>query len=381
MNVCIATDFHIVLYNNRYYLKTQLSTIIKRYYSVFGKLDFCGRVFNLEDIDDSLEDVTEMIREISVIPSWNQLFSKKFKKEIKDIVLKSDLIIARCPGIISNLTVDIARKLGKKCFAECMACTWDALWNHSLKGKIVAPYMFFKMKQVVKNADYALYVTDEFLQKRYPTTGKNIGISNVKIAEISNEVIGKRLEKIKETDKKNITFLTSAAVNVKYKGQEYVIKAIRDLNEAGINVTYKLAGGGSNERLLNIAKKYGVEKNVIFLGSLPHDEVFKNLDKTDIYVQPSLQEGLPRALVEALSRGCICIGARTGGIPELLQDRFVLRRKSVKDIVNAVKSICEKEDWEEISKENFEKAREYEETKLDEKRNEFYKMLKEEIEQ
>ncbi len=380
MNVCIATDFHIVMCNNRYYLKTQLSTIIKRYYSVFGKLDFCGRVFNFDDVDESMEDVTEMVGEIAVISSWNQLFSKRFRKEIHDIISKADLIIARCPGIISNLTVDIARKSGKKYFAECMACTWDALWNHSIKGKIVAPYMFVKMKQVVKNADYALYVTNEFLQNRYPTNGKNIGVSDVKIAEITDEVVAKRLEKIKTADKKNITLMTSAAVNVKYKGQGYVIKAIKALKEAEINVTYKLAGGGSNERLSCIAKKYGVEENVIFLGSLSHDEVFKNLDKTDIYVQPSLQEGLPRALVEAMSRGCICIGARTGGIPELLQERFVLRRKNVKDIVRAIKNICEREDWETIVKENFEKAREYEETKLDKKRNEFYKMVKEEVE-
>jgi len=47
-------------------------------------------------------------------------------------------------------------------------------------------------------------------------------------------------------------------------------------------------------------------------------EVAKWLDQLDVYLQPSYQEGLPRATIEALNRGLLVIGSTAGGIPELL---------------------------------------------------------------
>ena len=61
--------------------------------------------------------------------------------------------------------------------------------------------------------------------------------------------------------------------------------------------------------------------------------MFELLDECDIYLQPSLQEGLPRSVIEAMSRGCACIGAATAGIPELLESEYVVKRKSVQENV------------------------------------------------
>ena len=57
----------------------------------------------------------------------------------------------------------------------------------------------------------------------------------------------------------------------------------------------------------------------MFNGVLPSGQPVLNwLDDIDIYVQPSFQEGLPRALVEAMSGGRPAFASTTGGIPELL---------------------------------------------------------------
>jgi len=57
---------------------------------------------------------------------------------------------------------------------------------------------------------------------------------------------------------------------------------------------------------------------VSFEGVLSRSDVFDWLDEIDVYVQPSRTEGLPRALIEAMSRACPAIGSAVGGIPELL---------------------------------------------------------------
>ena len=106
---------------------------------------------------------------------------------------------------------------------------------------------------------------------------------------------------------------TAAAVNVAFKGQRYVIEALARLKAAGrTDVEYRLAGGGDPTALRELAQRLGVAEQVAFAGSLPHDAVFSWLDGLDLYIQPSLQEGLPRALIEAMSRGLPAFAAHTG---------------------------------------------------------------------
>ena len=111
------------------------------------------------------------------------------------------------------------------------------------------------------------------------------------------------------------------------------------------------------------------------------DEIFTYLDCVDIYIQPSLQEGLPRSLIEALSRGCLCLGAKTAGIPELIEDRLVFERRSPKGITDAIINInnCTVPEKIQIAKNNYEKAQEYTSMVLDERRNRYYKTIIENV--
>ena len=257
-----------------------------------------------------------------------------------------------------------------------MGCAWDAYWNHGLVGKMAAPYVFAKMKQTVYHADYALYVTNEFLQKRYPCKNSSVAASNVQLVEVSDDVLSKRIERIKKCDTKTLRLMTTAAVDVRYKGQEFVIKAIPLLNKAGIRVQYLLVGGGDQTYLKEIAKSCGVDDQVVFVGRLPLPEVFELLDTVDIYIQPSLQEGLPRSVIEAMSRGCPAIGARTAGIPELLSPECVVRRKSSTDIAETIISIANQEKMEALAKRNFAEAKEYRNDVLNARREAYFARIK-----
>ena len=61
------------------------------------------------------------------------------------------------------------------------------------------------------------------------------------------------------------------------------------------------------------------ENRVVVTGQLavPH-EVNRHLQLCDVYLQPSLWDGMPNALLEAMSAGCGCIGSDAGGIPEII---------------------------------------------------------------
>ena len=271
----------------------------------------------------------------------------------------------------------IKQKHNKPYMIEVVSCIWDSLLNHSIKGKILALPTMIMMKNAIKNSPFTLYVTERFLQEKYPSNGFEVGVSDVIIRPTSEEERKKRFIKIQNMNFKNkIKLGTAAAVDVKYKGQEFVIKAIELLKKEGIDdIEYHLAGGGDQSRLKKLAKKLNVADNIIFHGSVRHDDIIKFLDEIDIYIQPSLQEGLPRAVVEAMSRGCPCIGSNTGGIPELLMDDMICSKKKMsQEIVNKIKIMLCKEKMMSSAYYSFEKAQSFQKEILDTRRSDF--MLK-----
>lgn len=378
MRLLFAHDHIFYKYNNQYYSTGGLSKeVLKRYTDIFDEIVIVSRQKEINTYNNKLTLASmEKIKFVD-IPNFKQIrnINKIFtaKKVINNEVRQCDVVIARLPSSIGSLAVKFAKKNKKPYLTEVVACPWDALWNHSLKGKIVAPFTYYKTKMNVKNAPYVLYVTNEFLQNRYPTNGKMIGCSDVQLPSLDKDILNKRLNKINRmSNNMPIVIGTIAAVNVRYKGQEYVIKAISQLNKEGYNFEYHLAGGGDNSYLKALANKYGVLDKVKFLGSMPHDKVFAYLDNIDLYIQPSRQEGLPRALVEAMSRGCPALGSKTGGIPELLNEKFIFNNCKVNEIYSLLKKMNNRIMLEE-AKRSFEKAKEYDKADLGEKSKSFYK--------
>lgn len=367
--------------DNNYYGTAHNDKTFKRYYNIADELAVAIRVNNISESEAKRKFSKITVTPFEVVECPNvssfkgMLLERNLTKQIlKEAVLKSDYVVARLPSLIGFIGIDLARKLNKPYFVEVVACSWDAYWNHSFKGKLVAPLMYLSTKRRVKNSSYTLYVTNQFLQKRYPTNGISIGISDVSLPNFDENVLEKRLNKIKENNKK-IILGTTAAVNVRYKGQQYIIEALGKLKEMGINnLEYQLVGGGDDSYLKSIAEKYHVTDQVKFLGTKPHHEVFDWLDSIDIYVQPSRQEGLPRAVIEAMSRGLPCFGAETGGIPELLDTSFIFSntRKNIDEICKIILSY-NKRVMIEQAKRNFNEAKKYQENIIEEKRNAFYR--------
>lgn len=367
MKVLFVHDHKFRLVKNKLYSTGGLSDeVLSRYTSIFGEVTVIARVVKEENADEKYSLIKNPL--VNIIDG-QKLKNKNFLSHVEN----ADCIISRMPSFYGAQVIKLAKKLNKPYLIEMVGCPWDSLWNHSWKGKLVAPYLTHVTKKTSKNASHVLYVTNKFLQQRYPTTGKSIGCSDVALQQSNDKTLENRLLKIKDLEKhkKPIILGTIAAVNVKYKGQQYIIEALSDLRNCGFDVEYHVAGSGDQKYLIDIARKNNVLDKVKFLGSLPHLEIFSYLDCLDIYIQPSKQEGLPRALVEAMSRACPSIGSETGGIPELLNNKFIFKRGSSNDFIKVFKTMdIEAMKAEAIS--NFEKSKEYNFTKLNDERNKFY---------
>lgn len=297
----------------------------------------------------------------------NSLKALLLKRKSNDITIRNaidkysiDFMICHVPSDNSYHAIAWAKKLKIPYLSIVVGCSWDAMWNYDWRGKLLAFPAYLRLRRVVSLSPYAIYVTKEFLERRYPCKGKTTNASNVQISRFDDSILKDRIDRINNLNFECIKLVTVADVDVRYKGQEYVIKALSRLkNKSKINYQYYLIGGGNPDYLSNLAQRYGVKDNIHFVGPLSHDNVLKQLDSMDICIHPSKQEGLPRALIEAMSRALPAIGSKVAGIPELLSQQSLIRKGSVTDIVNAVLRLSNKEIMSEEARRNFSVASDY----------------------
>lgn len=85
-------------------------------------------------------------------------------------------------------------------------------------------------------------------------------------------------------------------------------------------VLYLIGAGKLEEHIKNCVRELGLEKNVVFLGLQAN--VYPFLNSADIFVLPSLWEGMPISLIEAMATGLPIVVSHVGGIPDMIQDKI-----------------------------------------------------------
>jgi glycosyltransferase involved in cell wall biosynthesis/protein-tyrosine-phosphatase len=107
------------------------------------------------------------------------------------------------------------------------------------------------------------------------------------------------------------------------KGHEYLIGAAARIAEARPDVRVVIAGSGPRRRELQaLARSLGVDRRCLFVEP-PVDEsigVYDLVGALDVFVLPSLSEGIPMALLEAMALGTPVVASAVGGVPEVVCD-------------------------------------------------------------
>jgi len=301
------------------------------------------------------------------------------EKQLKEVIEQADCVIIRLPSPLGNLACDICKKENKKYAIEMVACPWDGYRNHGhWAGKIVAPYMWRQTRKQCRNAARVLYVTKDFLQKRYPTKGITVNASNVMIHESDEIVLENRIRKIENSRFQYVLGLVGP-LELKSKGHEIALRALTILKLDYPNIKIEFVGAGEGKKIKEISRKLGIEENVQIKGTIPGGETMLLwMDTLDMLLVPSFQEGLPRVLIEAMSRGCPAAGAKTGGIPELIRAKMLHKPGDYRKLAADIKAVLsDKGLAKELARENFCEAKQYAKETLDSRRNSFWMDFKE----
>lgn len=354
-------------------LADSLTILLRRERKIYTK-EYALQKFN-KVLDDSririvpLVDFTE-----SKLSMLNPFVYKEIKRVIFAEVQKADKCFIRSGSHYTRVAYDACIKYHKPYLFEATGFAYESFSHHSFIGRIIANKVENDYRLMARDAVQATYVTSEALQKRYPcASGKMIGVSNVQLSALDDSILTKRLKKVQNRQSSDTIVLgTAAFLDVKWKGQYLVIKALAELKRQGYtNFRYELLGMGTGQKLIKLAESLGVKDEVKVIGAVPHSKVFEWLDSLDIYIQPSFQEGLCRAIIEAMSRGLPVVCSNTGGNYELIDNDYIFDCGDYNKMSSLLIDI--QDHLSEQSKKNFEESKKYEKSMLDSRRKAFFR--------
>ena len=125
------------------------------------------------------------------------------------------------------------------------------------------------------------------------------------------------------------------------KGAQYLVEAAPQILHEFSNVQFHVAGDGPMLRELeHRVKQLGVEDSFRFLGTVPSNVEF--IQSCDILVRPSLTDGMPLTVLEAMACGVPNVATRIGGTPEILHDAdtgYLVEPKNVGELVSRISKL------------------------------------------
>lgn len=241
---------------------------------------------------------------------------------------------------------------------------------------LIRHFTSWDLAHLCKDASASLYVTEEALQLAFPPTeGRpTYGISDV---ELYDDCYVDEPHPEKHY-KGRLRFICVGMFETLAKAQDIQIQALAKAVKAGCDVELAFVGGGRSRGLLEVlVQEHGLHDRVHFLGKRNAGaDVRAEVDKAHIFLLPSRQEGLPRAMVEAMARALPAIGSQAGGMYELIGRENLVTPNDIDGLAEMmIKFSQSPRDLAERSARNLARSRDYHDAVLSAKRKQFYQKI------
>ncbi len=150
--------------------------------------------------------------------------------------------------------------------------------------------------------------------------------------------------------------LTVASMDRPYKGVPDLLDAVEQVRQTGADITLLVAGTGRLKASIE-AEADSRGAPVKFLGHLTGKALNDAYAEADAFALASWTEGMPRALIEAMSEGLPAVATDVGGVSELLGEPWLRRPRDVADLALGLELLMSSQfSWSEISADNLARA-------------------------
>lgn len=264
-------------------------------------------------IKTDIENIQKNLSVYRIInPNIKFLSSVIFWFKVFFILKKVNPDIVHCQTIQMGLPCFVYKRVFKKPYI---------VWCHGFDV-----YFKWKFKKIISRivfsfSDAVVAITEHMKKELQKTYKKEIFV-------IPNSV---NLEKFKGHEKqelrKRYNILGSEKIVLfvgvvrPVKGVKYLVSAFKIINQKIPESKLYIIGEGSEiENLKNLAIEKNIEDKVIFKGKIDTQKVAEYMILSDIFVLPSLSEGFPLVLLEAMAAGLPIVCTNVRGLPEIVED-------------------------------------------------------------
>lgn len=291
----LGYEFHIA-YNANDYSEDNKKKLWSEYGVVFHQIEFFRKPYDIRNL--------------------------KAYKQVVDLIKKENIDYIHCNTPIGGV---IGRISGHKC--KVSRIIYEAHGFHFYKGAPLINWLFFYPIEkclahwtdaliTINKEDYLLAKNNFHLKNKgkvYYVPGVGINLN-----EFTDETVIERKKlreslKLKETD----IVCISAGDLIPRKNYDTAIEAIAKCHNK--HIQYLICGSGSElKRLQRLAENLKVKSQIHFLGY--RSDIKDLYHASDIFLFTTLQEGLPRSMMEAMASGLPCIASDIRGNSDLLED-------------------------------------------------------------
>jgi len=298
----------------------------------FEKVILCVPVLTSSSRKGNFEvDLGRRSIEICHLPFYNsatELYTKSLsllpevRRIVSDNIINWDVVGAVVPNILGMAFLRYAKSFSKPCFAyirgnhmrtvkyeyrgikKWIACFISLILDH-ISGRLVASTLTL--------------VVGEELYMKFKKKGDSvfkIVVSLISINDIKKKIV------LCSTRKQKINLLHVGRLSPE-RGISYLIEGVILFKERyDGDVALTIVGSGAEESVLKKkVRENGLDGNINFTGYIPYGKdivgVYQN---SDIFILPSLSEGVPKTMLESMANGVPVIATSVGGIPEIIKD-------------------------------------------------------------
>jgi glycosyltransferase involved in cell wall biosynthesis len=289
---------------------------------------------------------------LQAMPPYNSIvsslrYAKEAHRALREYVHKWERLYIRFPSPFSLYAFSLAKRRNLPVFMHLVGDTRKVVEQGSKFNAIIRiaaqAYLAWAeraLRHMIRHANHTL-ANGKDMRRFYRDCGHNV--TEIRTSTFSEDEIFVR----------NSACSSSSILRLIYvgflrheKGLEYLIKALPATEHAvGKKVVLDIVGNGEIEdELKEMVISFGLQGSVNFCGYIPMgDRLSRLYRQADIFVLPSVSEGTPRVLLEAMANGLPVIATRVGGIPFTVEDGLnglLIEPKDCEAIVGAVNGIA-----------------------------------------
>ena len=372
----------------------------QRYLTAFDSVRIAGRASPDPEIDGRYKLVTGPQVDFWKLPFYagpGQFLRRReaVRGSLLSALKQDDALLCRVGSLLADELLPTLWKTGRPYGLEVVGDPYEAMGPGAIRHPLRPLFRAWATRSLKRQCSRAVavaYVTREALQRRYPCPAHSVDISDVgqldlktppkvfttSYSSISCDDTDFVTEARHFGDRQSPRILFVGSFAQMYKGPDVLIKAIKHLVPE-IHSKVTMVGDGKHRlEMQDLTHRLGLSQDFRFLGQLHSGEaVREQLDQATLFVMPSRTEGLPRAMIEAMTRALPCVGSRVGGIPELLHEDDLVEAGDVMGLANKIKEVITNPNrLSEMSSRNLERANDYRPGVLEKRRIQFYRFLR-----